>query len=650
MTSTTTAQLDYADAEAATTDDARMTTGRYVTGLVLLAFAVVMTIILVMGHFDATSMPGCGKGQGCAEAAASVFGKVPLGRMDPTGKVPADYVWPVSFLGCAYFVGLFVAWLLSRGGLSKSLRWVVRFGVLVSIFFIVIIFYKMMICKYCLGAHVSNLLFLGLLETNRRNGRSPGWRPVGALAVVFALASVGLGIGDQQARAALQAKEEAKLRETNDAIEKKIAEQKRLADERRRAAEAKALEDAANQPMTSPESGATNGSEKTTEKDPNAKPWNGAFTGRYRLGPEKARVRIVMITDYQCPDCKRIEGEVMKWVKENNKDVSLSIKHFPMCKDCNPNFEKYNMHPNACWAARAAEAAGILGGNDGFWEMHEWLFSESGSFTDDTLPQALEKMGYDRQEFIRTMTGQATLDLVKSDINDAIWLGLHFTPMVFINGVEVQGVFAHNAVVRAAQMALAQKPDRMGPEFDDPQPGAMKCVSDWESQRAIRLPEDKTNYAIGPDNAKVLIDIYADYQEPGSRECDAAIRAWIKDKPNARYNFRHFPVDESCNDVTSRTIFDKSCIGHRAAEAAGQMGGKDAYWKMHEFVYAQETGKLTVDDVVAQANAMGLDANAFLRKMDSSEVKAAIMEDASGCKRTKETRNTLLYRGGIPTV
>ena len=166
------------------------------------------------------------------------------------------------------------------------------------------------------------------------------------------------------------------------------------------------------------------------------------------------------------------------------------------------------------------------------------------------------------------------------------------------------------------------------------------------------LPPDGQNWGVDWDRAKVRIEIYADYQEPGSQECDAAIREWMKGKQGVSYNFRHFPVDESCNEVTSRTQFPKSCIGHRATEAAGQLAGPEAFWKMHAYVYDHQAD-LSIEGVVAQAKSQGLDADAFKARMNSSDVEAAINADARSAKPTKDTKSfaqVRLYRGGIPTV
>ncbi len=76
-----------------------------------------------------------------------------------------------------------------------------------------------------------------------------------------------------------------------------------------------------------------------------------------------------MLTDYQCIDCQKVEREIEE-ILASRSDVSLSVKHYPMCAEaapgvpCNP-YVKQTLHANACWAARAAEAAGILKGDQG---------------------------------------------------------------------------------------------------------------------------------------------------------------------------------------------------------------------------------------------------------------------------------------------
>jgi len=603
--------LDYANAESAG-ERQPLAPWRFFLGALLIAVAVAATVTLVVAHFGVMDAPGCGKGGGCAEAASSEWGKIPLGRFEI----------PVSFLGCSYFVALFGAWWFCRRGVPNLLLWFMRLGVLVSAGFITLIFTKDLFCMYCLAAHISNIACWLLVETARPL-RSSSWRPVGSLVAIFVIAMSGLMFANSRAEAAFLEDQDEKLAQSQqEIIEKNKEKAKQLAELEAKKAAAK-------------------------KDDPNGKPWEGGFTGRYLLGPDKAKVRIVMITDYQCPDCHRIEGEVMEFVKAN-KQVSLSIKHFPMCKDCNPNFQQRNLHPNACWAARAAETAGLLGGNSDFWEMHDWLFEMKGVFDADQLRGKIKEMGFAPQEFFNEMTSDKTLNLVTKDINEAIWLGLHFTPMVFINGVEVKGVFGRNAVPRAAQAILDSDPPRMTAELDDPPPAGTKLVDDWAAQYQRRLPSDTTDWPMG-NGSKVRIDIYADYQEPYSAIADAEIREWMKGRSDATYVYRHFPVDEACNDVTTRTIFPKSCIAHRAAVAAGLLGGSDAFWKMHAAVYENQS-KVSIEFVRQQAKQIGLDLDAFNAKYASEETKAVLMEDAKGCKASKEAKNTLLYRGGIPTI
>ncbi len=632
---------------------------QYALGLVLLAVAVTLSVVLVLDHFGAMAMPGCGEGSPCAQAAASKWGKIPLG----------DRVWPVSFLGLAYFSGLLIAWSLSKDGVPALFKWLVRLGVAVSLFFIIILFKEGHLCQYCLGVHAANIAFWLILETSRR-AAAPRLAPLAAVAGVFLAASGVLFAVERDRSAEFTADQEKQMAESVD----QVIEQNRIkAEQLARAAAGNAQsgnadasaahgqggtnDNKAGQEGTGNSAGdatqATNAN--SPDSDPQSdttvtlggiaidvgdRPWQGGFTGRWRLGPEEAAVRIVMLTDYQCPDCKRIEGEVMEFVKAT-PTVSLSVKHFPMDKLCN-QYMTASLHANACWAARAAEAAGILYGNEGFWKMHEWLFARGGAFTHPELTEGLLQLGFEPNEFIAVMTGPETEENVKADITQADWLGLHYTPMVFINGVELVGVFAPRfAVVNAAKKVLATNPTPMNADLDQPQPGVAKYVSDWKEQYPRKMPLDVNMFQIGPDAARTKITIWIDYQQDLSAELDGIIRNWMKDKEGVHYTVRHYPFNQECNPVAPKTVFQNGCLAARAVEAAGMLAGRDMYWKMHEWLLANQK-TLSEDTLRAAAQQMGLDADALFAQMNSPEVANAIRQDAQAGK-------AMLYRG-TPTV
>jgi protein-disulfide isomerase/uncharacterized membrane protein len=573
-------------------ESAKVHGGRLILGSLFLALSAAMSLMLVLDHFGGISLPGCGVGSPCAKAAASAWGRLP------------GTSWPVSFVGLAYFTGMLLAWLLSGGGVPSALRAIARIGVLVSVMYVIAIGIGGYGCWYCVAAHAGNFAFWIILELTRISPRAPA-RPIGALAGVFVCSSVILGAAEwSEQKSELEKRESDLAKSTSKIIEATS----------RQAVEAAATEKTPAQ-----------------QAQKESRPWQGGFTGRYRYGPEKAPIRIVMMSDYQCVDCYRIENDV-KAVLDRYKDVvSLSAKHFPMCKDCNDHFQNNNMHPNACWAARAAEAAGILKGNDGFWQMHFWLFEHRGTFTNEELTKGLTELGYNPQEFINVMTSAETLRRVKGDVEEGIWLGLHYTPMIFINGVELFGVFAPNAVGRAVEALAAKNPPAMTCELDQPPPAATKMVRDWEQQPFIPPPTDRQSWARGPADAKVKVTMWGDYQEPNTAAADAIIRKFAAGGQGAHYSFRHYPVNQSCNPECQVTKFPNTCRAHAAAEAAGAIGGLDAYWKMHQWLMSHQAD-FSEESLKKAAGEMGLDAAAFFKAMDSQEVRAAISEDEHAAK------------------
>jgi predicted DsbA family dithiol-disulfide isomerase len=198
-------------------------------------------------------------------------------------------------------------------------------------------------------------------------------------------------------------------------------------------------------------------------------------------------VRLVVFSDYQCEKCRRIERDVQTLIARFPQAVSVTLRHYPRCSDCNPSL-KINPHPQACEAARAAEAAGLLKGTQGFWQMHEWLFKRQGLFTNAELLACLRDLGYkDPEEFHRTMADPASLQGILDDIVEAQTLGIDTTPLIIINGIRLPTWETENALAQVVQELL-----KRGSTLGDPSPygpGAAPVDS------ASRVPQDTALWA-----------------------------------------------------------------------------------------------------------------------------------------------------------
>ncbi len=615
-----------------------------VLGAMFAGFALVMSLLLVLEHFGGLSLPGCGPGGACDQAAESVWGKVKLG----------DFEWPVSHLGLAYFGAVLAAWLASRAATPSVFRYLVRIGALGSLGFCAIIAVEWLLCVYCLAAHAGNFAFWIAVERARSR---PARTRLAVLSFigVFALLTGVLGMLEWQHRDRVLRKGEEELAEATQSI---IERSHRAAEPATQPAAAEPVapavpvttEPAATEPAATPPAPSATAPSvdqpvaATTEPAPSP-----PFVGRYRFGPEAAPIRIVLFTGYQCRDCYSIEQQLMQLMAERN-DISVSIKHFPFNKECNPFVER-DLHPNACWAARAAEAAGILWGSEGFWKMHHWLFSKHGVFeTTAQLEAGIRELGYDPTGFVAVMSGEEPLRRIREDVEEGKALGLFFTPMIFINGVELKGWYAPNALLRTVAEVAATNPPARTAHHDHPPAALEKCVADWRDQPVRPLPADAQAWVQGAADGAIRIVVWGDYQERYTAEVDAIIRAFVARRGDAGYTFRQYPFNSDCNPHLNERRHPQACRAAQAAEAAGQLGGVEAFGKMHAWLMERQ-GNFNDEALLSVAGEFGLDADAFLAAMGSDAVQAAIADDIQAGKQLPSLRwGTPPGLHAIPTV
>jgi hypothetical protein len=146
------------------------------------------------------------------------------------------------------------------------------------------------------------------------------------------------------------------------------------------------------------------------------------------------RPRLVVFTDFQCPACycnaQTIETGIVALFDGR---IDVHLRHYPLCNDCNTNVDG-SIHPQACAAARVAEAARLQGGEEAVRRMSELLFARSGELDDDVYRELADEIGLDPELLAVQMNSDQVHRLVGDDIALAHELGVTGTPAMFLDG------------------------------------------------------------------------------------------------------------------------------------------------------------------------------------------------------------------------
>ena len=152
------------------------------------------------------------------------------------------------------------------------------------------------------------------------------------------------------------------------------------------------------------------------------------------LGVEKADVVIDLYSDYVCPICYMNNIMLHQAAKEFS-NIKIVHHNYPFDKECNP-YITVNMHPNACFMAKAAIAAGNQGN---YWEMSSLLY-ENQPKNEEALLKLVDQLGFDKSKFLNDFNSKATEKEIEKELQEAVKLGIDATPTMYINGDAVVGV------------------------------------------------------------------------------------------------------------------------------------------------------------------------------------------------------------------
>jgi len=175
------------------------------------------------------------------------------------------------------------------------------------------------------------------------------------------------------------------------------------------------------------------------------------------LGNPNAPIKIIEFSDLECPSCKifhLVMGRIMETYGKSGQ-VAWVYRHLPLD----------SIHTKARKEATAAECAGELGGNEGFWNYIGRLFEITPS--NDNLDLALlpviaEYVDINVKEFKNCLESERYDEHIENNFRDAINSGASGTPYSIIiapNGkmFPVTGSQTYTTISSIIEIALREK-------------------------------------------------------------------------------------------------------------------------------------------------------------------------------------------------
>ena len=159
-------------------------------------------------------------------------------------------------------------------------------------------------------------------------------------------------------------------------------------------------------------------------------------------GNPGAPVTIVQFLDFESPHSQRAQPVLHRLLEDYAPLVRLVVRDLPL-----------PYHRHARQAALAAECARAQGR---YWRYHDLLLQDRGGTTPASLRHHATALGLDLEAFQSCLDDEAGAAAVGEDMQAAQRLGLHSTPVFFVNGLYRKGPAKYDDLARLINRELVQ--------------------------------------------------------------------------------------------------------------------------------------------------------------------------------------------------
>lgn len=336
--------------------------------------------------------------------------------------------------------------------------------------------------------------------------------------------------------------------------------------------------------------------------------WKVPLDGSPTRGKTTALVTMVAFTDFQCPFCIRATNTVESLAREYGDKLRVVYKSNPLA-----------FHSRAEAAAQLALEARAQKGDAAFWKAHDMLFAASGKLEDADLEAMANALGLDVKKVMDAVKNRKHLALIERDQGLAEDLEATGTPQFFINGRRLVG---------------AQQPEKFKEIIDDEikhAEGLIKkgtaaaklydaIVKDGKITvyEKVTIPAPTKNHpSRGPANAKVVVQIFSDFECPFcKRAADTMVDLDAAFPGKIRFVWRNMPLPFHANAMPAAL----------AAMEAWKQKGAEGFWSLHD-AFFKDQSQLDRAGIEKTAASLGLDVQKMGAAIDGQTYKDLIAAD-----------------------
>ncbi len=346
-----------------------------------------------------------------------------------------------------------------------------------------------------------------------------------------------------------------------------------------------------------------------TAVDANGIPVGFTAEGRPFRGNIDAPIVMEEFSDYQCPYCASFSAETLPSLLRDqvaNGEMVVIYYDFPLS----------SIHPQAAAAANAARCAGE-NGPAAYWAMHDRLFTDMTEWSHGQANAVFAgyagELGFGGEAFAACLEENRYAEAVDADQALGQSRGVGSTPTFFLNDQPVIGAYPLDYFNQAIAAVNAGDAIAAQPTAAARNPGVAPTPA------AIAL--DDLAFERGEADASVTIVEYTDYQCPyclrHAQETLPRLLSEMIETGRVRYVVKDFPLDSIHPEARS------AAVAARCAEE------QDAYWEMHDALFAAQgewggQGEGAAAVYATLAADLGLDAGAFTACLASGRHDAVV--------------------------